>query len=145
MQSTNYYVPNYPNYIWKPPSATSSSDPVEEFFNDRLRIVRATIQQVLNEIETRETLSEQTLRKLDAEICEAGERLLQIAPHGSSTFTIGDPRRRASIEGEIAALEKEHRQEQISKWKDTAALKHELRELLREYMDEKRKEKALQP
>ena len=66
-----------------------------------------------------------------------------MAPHGSSPFTIGDSRRRASIEKELSTLEAEQRRETTAAWKDIANLKKELRALLREEAEEKRRQEVI--
>ena len=71
------------------------------------------------------------------------ELLYQVAPHGSATFTIGDPKRRTGIEKAIATLEAEKRHETGSAWKDIAGLNKELRILLREHEEEKRRQRVI--
>ena len=68
---------------------------------------------------------------------------MRISPYEGAPFTIGDPRRRSSIEKELADLEGEKRRETTSAWKDIAALQKELRELQREYLEEKRKQRVM--
>lgn len=158
MQSTPYYVPLHPNYRFngsenasKPSSSVivpgfdAQADPVLGFLADKIRIVEASIRQVVEELDERQKLQESTIAAIDKESCVFKERLFQVAPHGSSPFTVGDSRRRASIESEIAALEKEKRHEKTAAFKDVASLKKELRELIREYLEEKRKERAMRP
>lgn len=160
MTSQPYYVPLSPSYslsVSEDGLSTGSSslhslqhgkresgDPVSDFLADRLRIIEATIRQVLDEIAERERLHETTLKAIDEEEMLHKERLFQAAPHGSSVFTSGDPRRRAAIESELAALQKERRRELLTKFSDVGRLRGELRELLAEYWQEARRSRLIQ-
>jgi hypothetical protein len=109
----------------------------------KLRIVEASIEQITQEIEGREGLRDGMLNSIDKELCQQKELLYQVAPNGSSTFTIGDPKRRSGIEKAIATLEAEKRKETGSAWKDTANLNKERRELWREREEEKRRQRVI--
>jgi hypothetical protein len=113
------------------------------FVAGKLRIVEAGIEQVIQEIEEREKLRDSLLEEIDNEFCRQRELLFQVAPRGSSTFTVGDPKRRSNIEKELATLESEKRRERTSAWKDIANLKTEVRGLLREHSEEKRRQQVL--
>ena len=118
-------------------------DPLEMLMAGKLRIIEAAIEQITDEIENRENLQRVLLETIDNAICDQKEALYQVAPHGSSPFTVGDSKRRASIEKELAALESEKRKETCSAWKDIASLKRELRELLREHNEEERRQRVI--
>ena len=122
---------------------TSNLDPLERFVVGKLRILEAAIEEVTREIEERRKLRDATLQVIDKALCEQKELLYQVAPHGSSPFTVGDSKRRSGIEGELSALEAEKRRETTAAWKDTANLKKELRELLREHAEEKRRQQVV--
>ena len=158
MKSMPYYVPCFPKYICSGSEnnlnqslsetclptnlmlpGTVTSDPLEAFIQGKLRILEAAIAQVLKEIEERELLRDVTLDGIDKQMCELNTALMAVAPWGDSPSTLGDPRRRGSLEKEIAALVAEQRHETTATWKDIASLKSELRELVREYHEEKRK------
>ncbi|HQN00965.1 MAG TPA: hypothetical protein PLL36_07820 [Candidatus Hydrogenedentes bacterium] len=118
-------------------------DPLEMLLAGKLRIVEASIEQITQEIEGREDLRNSMLNAIDKELCQQKELLYQVAPHGSATFTIGDPKRRTGIEKAIATLEAEKRHETGSAWKDIAGLNKELRILLREHEEEKRRQRVI--
>lgn len=122
-----------------------SVDPIEGFVRDKLIIIETAIRQVLKEIEQREELLAEILEQIDAQIGLQKEMFWRIAPYDSCFITIGDPRRRVAIERTLATLETERRREQSSAWKDIASLKRELRELIREYNEETRKQRAVGP
>jgi hypothetical protein len=158
--SQPYYVPLYPNYSLprneensklascEPNSGrlaeTSTGDPVSDFVADRLRIIEATIRQVVDEIAERERLHGEVVEAIDKDELMQKERLFQAAPHGTAVFTVGDPRRRAAIESELAALQKERRREEVANWSDIGSLRKELRELLAEYRQEARRRRIIQ-
>lgn len=161
MTSNPYYVPLYPNYslqesdeksksAWSNPSTTTpdpygASDPIAQFVAGRLTIIKATVREVLEEIDHRDQLSTRVLEAIDKDELLQKERLFQVAPHGSVAFTIGDPRRRAAIESELSALRKERRHEEVACWKDVNTLKRDLRDLLQTYREELRRTKVIRP
>jgi hypothetical protein len=164
MQSTPYYLPKYPKYSLSVSAEQSrqsfsairsisgphskvhdQGDTLDTLLSGRLKVIEAGIEQILEEIHGRETLHDSLLYDIDRDLCEQKERLYQVAPHGSSPFTVGDSKRRASIEKELAALKAEKRTESGGLWKDVATLKKELRELLREYEEEKRRQQVIAP
>jgi len=120
-------------------------NPILGFLSGRLHVIEASIEQILKEIEEREMLRDRILHELDMHSCEVKEMLYAVAPCGSSPFTNGDPGRRAGIEQELFHIDAEKRREESSSWKDVANLKRELRVLLRERMDEERRQDAVMP
>ena len=116
---------------------------IEDLVFAKLTSVGATLEQITEEVEAREKLHERLLYELDHEICVQGEALLQVAPHGSSPFTVGDSRRRSALEADLARLKGEKRHEDVAVWKDLASLKKEFRELLREYEAEKHRQQVM--
>ena len=162
MKSTPYYVPVHPNYIcnWSESSLKRNSseiatatdrsflqnkdaDLLSSFLSDKLAIIEASIRQVMSHIAEREQLRDQMLAEIDLQSAAAKSLLMRISPYEGAPFTIGDPRRRSSIEKELSDLEGEKRRETTSAWKDIAALQKELRELQREYLEEKRKQRVM--
>ena len=163
MKSTPSYVPFSPKYVCSgnanelKPSYSEISvptlsgierdvrqDPLNAFLSGKLRIIEHTIRQITDEITKRELLQEITLDAIDNEMCRLRTALFATAPYGDSPFTLGDPRRRAALEKEIASLQAEKRSEETAAWKDIAGLKKELREVLREYLEERRKQQVMQ-
>ena len=120
-----------------------NTDLLSSFLSDKLAIIEASIRQVMSHISEREQLRDQMLAEIDLQSAAAKSLLMRISPYEGAPFTIGDPRRRSSIEKELADLEGEKRRETTSAWKDIAALQKELRELQREYLEEKRKQRVM--
>jgi len=126
-----------------PPRSEPPRGLLDAFVSGKLRIIEAAIEEVTADIETRVRLNDQTIAEIDKAICAHKELLYQVAPCGSSPFTIGDSRRRSAIEKELVALDAEKRAETTTSWRDIAALKKELRVLLREQLEEKRRQQVI--
>ena len=130
----------------KPNEGPLADDPLDRFLAGKLSIRHASIAQVAREIQSRIRLRDRLLAAMDQDMARLKEKLYQAAPWGeSSPFSVGDGKRRAGIESQLSALEVEKRREETSAWRDVASLKKELRELLREYEEEKRKLEVMQP
>lgn len=146
MNSQPYYLPVAPTYL--PPRnarlpTPSNSDPLEQLVSSRLRALGRSIDQVVEEIEGREKLGEEVLLSIDLQMSRLKEPLYQVAPFGSSPLTVGDPRRRSAIEKCLFTLECERRKEELGTWKDVSGLKRELREIVREYEEERDRAKVM--
>ena len=123
-----------------------SEDPFESVFRGKRSVLKAAIQQVVREIRERKALHTHLNERLNDMHCTHKSRLYRAAPWGDeSPFSLGDHRRRAAIEKELAAVDAERRREKAACLKDIAALKKELRTLIREYLDEIRKEQVMRP
>lgn len=126
------------------PGLEPALDPLDRFIARKLTVTEAGIRQVAKEIEARIRLRDRQLQAIDEDIAHLKERLYQAAPWGhASPFGVGDAKRRGNIESQLAALEVEKRREESSAWRDVAGLKRELRELVREYEEEKRKQEVV--
>ena len=163
MKSTPYYAANSPNSLCRGSASAlrpnfsapvlpalaeynpnTHTDPLEAFTRGKILILENIIGEVLKEIEKRELLMETALDTISNQECQLKTALMAVAPWGDSPSTLGDPRRRAALEKEIASLEAEKRSEETAAWKDIAGLKKELREVFREYLEERRKQQVMQ-
>jgi hypothetical protein len=113
------------------------SDPLTAFTQGKVRILGQTIDQIVTEIEERQVLGDRLTHEIDLRMTDLKEPLYQVAPFGSSPVTVGDPRRRAAIEKALLSLETERRREEVGTWKDISGLKRELRDVVREYEEDK--------
>lgn len=159
--STYYVTPHQKNYyikndnISKPVSSPYSTQSLgiskvhhtenllENFIAGKLRILEKGINQITEDIDERQKLHDKLLEEINKELCGQKSLLFQVAPNGSAPFTIGDPRRRGTIEKEIASLKGEKRREETLSWKDITTLKKELRLLFREYYEEKQRQQVI--
>jgi len=164
MRTEPYYMPHCPKYSFianaselrlassvnpflnGPTTAgdRQSTDPLDDLLTGRLRTLGQSIDQILEEVESRQRLGERIIESIDRQMCMLKEPLYMTAPFGPSTVTVGDPRRRTAIEKELASLETEKRHEEVGTWKDVAGLKRELRELWRDYDSEKQRSRVMQ-
>jgi hypothetical protein len=160
-----YYVPVHPQYCIGTLNAASSSqsslataantarslatsngaDPIDSFLSEKTRILKTAIRQVLEHIAERESLRDEMVAQINDQQCDAKGRLYRVAPYGDAPLTIGDPRRRSAIEKELTDLEGEKRREMVSAWKDISTLRKELRERFIEYLEERQRQRVLQP
>ena len=118
-------------------------EPLDDLVSGKIVIIEQSLKHLYAEIEARQKIHDSLIEELDREHCRQMEALRQVAPHGSSPFTIGDPRRRSGIEKELATLENEKRHEQVAVWKDVGSLNRELRELMREFHEEKQRQRVI--
>jgi hypothetical protein len=162
MKSTIYYGPNSPSYSstgkegsLKPDSLETpclgrlaperSGDGLDDLLSGRLAIIESAIEQVQEEITEREKLRDRMIETIDLQMCRFQEALNQTAPFGNGVFTVGDSKRRTSIEQQLAMLEGEKRREETSAWSETSRLTLELRGLLRERDQEQRRQRVIAP
>lgn len=164
MRTEPYYIPHCPKYSFitsaselklvssgnpflngpATPGDRQSADPLDDLLTGRLRTLGRSIEQIVEETESRQRLGDRIIESIDLQMCRLKEPLYLTAPFGSSVVTVGDPKRRTAIEKELAALETEKRHEEVGTWKDIAGLKRELRELWREYDLEKQRARVMQ-
>ncbi|MCC6699784.1 MAG: hypothetical protein IT365_29445 [Candidatus Hydrogenedentes bacterium] len=146
MRKELYYLPVAPQYSPGQPIRTTTaatSDPLTAFTQGKVRILGQTIDQIVTDIEERQDLGERLTHEIDLRMTDLKEPLYQVAPFGSSPVTVGDPRRRAAIEKALLSLETERRREEVGTWKDISGLKRELRDVVREYEEEKNRARVM--
>ena len=101
------------------------------------------MEDVLGLIYEREEIKSNNIRTIDYDSCRTKARLFEIG----SWQTGADPqldKTRGNIERELLGFEREKRFEEVACWRDMTRLKSELREVLREFDGEKRKEALLE-
>ena len=136
LQSAIYPIGKYSDYSWL------SNDNI---FKDKSNILVSRIEEVYSEITGRQKLKESIFYKICYQDLQFSTKLLQLdswnrAPGQNMVLD----RRRSHLERTLLDLEKFKLQEEESCWRDVANLKKELRDVLAEYRDLKRKEKWLE-
>lgn len=102
-----------------------------------------SIDDVVSLIDERRGLSDRIMRQIDESYCAASSWLLQFQPwHFGQNSSID--RLRTQIGREMANFDREKRMEEVACWRDVARLRTELREAVREYAMEKRKDALLE-
>ena len=111
------------------PQPAQSASPVPQI-EDKLRFLKACIEQVTEQIHKREAQNQAFVHELEGKTCEVRTSIYaldQMGPDGQ----MGP--RRTGLEREIKQLEKESRQQALECWRDVVALQRELRQLRKEY------------
>ena len=117
----------------------SLPDPLGEFMATKRRFLANSIEDVLGLIHERQELKGENLYRIDYDSCIAKGRLYQIDNWQTGLFQNVD-RIRTNIHRELVAFEREKRMEEVAAWRDKTRLRGELREIIGEYMMEKRKD-----
>ena len=119
-----------------------NSDPLGPFFAAKRGFLAGSVADILSLIYEREQLKYDNLRKIDYDSAKQKTRLFEI----DSWRTGANPqidKTRAQIDRELLSFEREKRFEDVACWRDITRLRGELREAVREFSQEKRKESLL--
>lgn len=112
-------------------------------FSKKSKTLKATVKQLLDEIQRREKLHGDLMKRIIQDSCKCGTYLLELnkLTHDNyiSARVIELFPRRNQLEEQVLALEKEKREEDLMFWKDISALKKYLMSALAEYWDVVRK------
>lgn len=119
-----------------------ASDPLSHFFTAKKRFLSKSVEDILGLIYEREEIKYDNLQKTDYDSCQLKTRLFEIDSWRAGINPQLD-KTRGQIDRELMTLEREKRFENVACWRDTTRLKGELREALREFNQEKRKEGLL--
>jgi hypothetical protein len=123
-------------------------DPIERLFSGKSKTLKATVRELLNEIDLREGLNSSLFSKVDEEICKTKTYLLEIngvcqRRYGVEELQFG--RRRTQLEDRLVRLEQEKRQEEKEFWKDAMFLKKYLMSALADYWETVGRENLFKP
>lgn len=120
----------------------NSSHSLDQFLSGKKRFAAKSVEEMLGLIYEREQIKDEMVRKIDLEsaslkekLWETGDWLTGINPQLDKT--------RGQIQGEIMGLEREKRMEEVACWRDIVRIKGDLREALRDFDQEKRKENLI--
>ena len=117
-------------------------DPLAEFMAVKKRFLASSIEDVLGLLDERRRLKEDNLYRIDYDSCIATSRLYQLDNWQIGLFPNVD-KIKTAIHKELVAFEREKRMEEVGAWRDMARLRGELREIIGEYVMEKRKDGLL--
>jgi len=120
---------------------THDKNLAEEVILERLKVQKATLEQILGLIAEREKAKQNNLRSIESEVMVIQGQLFvykcivyPIAP---------DHKRKSNLERALSDLESRRRQEEIACWQDTLKLWQELLRIAAEYRATARKAKIL--
>jgi len=111
---------------------------LERIFSDKTRTLKAGVKALLDEIETREALDKHLIEKIDEEIGQQRQCLLDINMLEESYHftTVEEVRKlKVDIEDRLLNLEQEKRKEELECWRDLMFLQKYLMSSLKEYWD----------
>ena len=118
---------------------SSSSNSLEQFLSGKKRFAAKSVEEMLGLIYEREQIKDEMVRKIDLESAALKERLWETGDWRTGVNPQLD-KTRGQIEGELMGLEREKRMEEVACWRDIVRIKGDLREALRDFDQEKRKE-----
>ena len=116
---------------------------IRETLERKIRIIRNEIEQLKRDLESRAELHQQICKEINSYVAdrERSKALLDGQCIGWGSYA---QERVQLIEREIANLMKEKRLEQVGYWRNCIKLKNELRELLKEYEELKKRKEFLE-
>lgn len=123
--------------VFEKPSE-KKTDALERIFSDKTRTLKAGVKALLDEIETREELDQHLIGKIDGEIGQQRQSLLDLKmlEDGNYFTTVEEARSlKADVEDRLLNLEQEKRKEEMECWRDLMFLKKDLMVSLKEYWD----------
>ena len=119
------------------------NDPINAFFRGKQLFLGKSVEDIVGLIYERETIKYESFRAMDYQASQNKTKLFEL---DNLRFGL-DPqfeRVRQNIVKELNVLESEKRREEVECWRDITRLKGELREVMREFGQEKRKSALLQ-
>jgi len=118
-------------------------DPLSDFFSARKEFLARCIEDLTGLIYEREQIRYESFQKIDYDSCKAGTRVREVERWPPGTNATAD-KVRSNAERELFAFEREKRMEEVACWRDITRVKTELREIMREWSQEKQKESFLE-
>ena len=116
-----------------------STHVLDLFLSGKKRFSTKTVEEILGLIYERERIRYEHRSAIDYEQMRVSERLLETGTWRTG-FSAQLDKTRAQLHGEIANLDREKRMEDVACWRDITRLKEGLREALRDFDHENRKE-----
>lgn len=119
--------------------SANSGDALDRFLGGKRQFAAKSVEEILSIIYDRERIRYDQSRRIDYESTKVNERLMEIGPWRTGLNPQID-KTRGQLQREILTLERERRMEEVACWRDITRLKGDLREALRVFDQEKRKE-----
>jgi len=126
-------------------TSKNSNDLINTFFSDKVGMMRATLENILSQIEERKRIKERNVVSIRKDMCRCESYLLEIEALAKLLYThdISMGRRRTNLDGQMFSLKKDLRSEELSYWRDLVFLKKEFMESLKEYQAAKKRNELL--
>lgn len=113
-------------------------DPLRDFFRGKRELSRWNVTEILQHIEARRQLKEESLKKIEEDRLGLRERVMRLDVWHPTMNTAAD-KLRMNLEREILALERERRFEKVAYWRDITRIESEFREAVGGYAQEQRR------
>lgn len=119
-----------------------SSGVLDQFLTGKKRFAAKSVEEIVGLIYARDSIRYAQGRSIDYESTQLKERLFETGEWQTGLNPQLD-KTRGALHRELGGLEREKRMEEVACWRDISRLKGDLREALREFDLEKRKENLL--
>ena len=108
-------------------TSKNSNDLINTFFSDKEAMLRASLENILSQIEERKRIKERNEVSIRKDMCKCQSYLLQIEALANLLYShdISMGRRRTNLDGQMFSLKKDLRSEELSYWRDLVFLKKE--------------------
>jgi len=100
----------------------------EKMVSDKLILTKSNLDTLLDLIAERAKIQYENMKSIQLDILKCGSYLMAVTP--GDGFFIDDPKRRASLEKEIAGLERDRRMERVNCWQDISRLSRDVLEAI---------------
>ena len=126
-------------------TSKSSNDLINTFFSDKVAMLRATLENIISQVEERRSIKERNVVSIRKDMCNCQSYLLEIEALTKLLYThdFSMGRRRTNLDGQMFGLKKDLRSQELSYWRDLVFLKKEFTETLKDYQAAKKKELLL--
>jgi len=124
-----------------------NNDLINTFFSDKVAMMRATIENIVSQIEERKQIKERNTITIRRDMFECESHLLETEALLNSVYAHGPNmgRRRTTLDGQLFSLKKDLRSEELNYWRDLVFLKKEFMETLNEYQGAKKRKELASP
>jgi len=128
-------------------TSRDNNDLINTFFSDKVAMMRATLENIVSQIEERRSIKERNVVNIRKDMCKCESYLLEIKALTRFLYRhdISMGRRRTNLDGEMFSLKKDLRSEELSYWRDLVFLKKEFMETLNEYQTAKKRKELASP
>jgi hypothetical protein len=140
--SNDLYLQDFFGYWLSPRDRGPDPDPIHEFMEGKKRFLSRGIEDVLGLIHERVKIKYDLMHQIDYDSCKMKTHLFPLY-HFQVGLNPNVDRMRSNIDKELVGLEREKRMEEVACWRDISRLRGELREIMAEYSQEKRKDGLL--
>ncbi len=124
-----------------------NNDLINTFFSDKVAMTRATIENIVSQIEERKRIKERNTITIRRDMFECENHLLETEALLNSVYAQGPNmgRRRTTLDGQLFSLKKDLRSEELNYWRDLVFLKKEFMETLNQYQAAKKRKELASP